>query len=123
MADRRAVALSPGQAYAWTRLAHAEILLFGPSPRMAPLLNRAIAQAPYNPGLVFVRLELSFLAWRHLDPATRERVAEQVRFAAGFRPKRLAVLARERYAMTAVREALADTPELRRQVDYYLRRL
>ena len=122
-ADRRAVSLSPGQAYAWTRLAHAEILLFGPSPRMAPLLNRAIAQAPYNPGLVFVRLELSFLAWRHLDPATLERVAEQVRFAAGFRPKRLAVLARERYAMTAVREALADTPELRRQVDYYLRRL
>ena len=123
MADRRAVSLSPGQAYAWTRLAHAELLRFGPNPRVAPLLMRAIAQAPYDPALVFGRLEISFLAWRHLDPATRERVAEQVRFAASIAPKRLAVMARERYAMTAVRAALADTPESRRQVDYYLRRL
>ena len=122
-ADRRAVALSPGQAYAWTRLAHAELLRYGPTPRVAPLLRRAIAQAPYDPALVFGRLELSFLAWRHLDPALRDMVAEQVRFAAGIAPKRLAVLSRERYAMTAVRDALADTPELRRRVDWHLMRL
>ncbi len=123
MADRRAVSLSPGQAYAWTRLAHAELLRRGPNPRVAPLLERAIAQAPYDPALVFGRLELSFLAWRHLDPALRDMVAEQVRFAASIAPKRLAAMSRERYAMTAVRDALVDTPQLRRQVDYYLRRL
>lgn len=122
-ADRRAVSLSPGQAYAWTRLAHAELLRGGPSSRVSPLLMRAIAQAPYDPVLVFARLELSFLAWRHLDTAVRDLVAEQVRFAASLSPKRLAALSRERYAMTAVRNALDEHPDLRRQVDYHLRRL
>ena len=122
MADRRAVSLSPGQAYAWARLARAELLRHGPSPRVALLLERAIAQAPYDPALVFGRLELSFLARRPLAPAMNDMVAEQVRFAARIAPQRLASLSRERYAMTMVRDALADTPELRRQVDYYLRR-
>ena len=122
-ADRRAVSLSPGQAYAWTRLAHAEMLRHGPNPRVAPLLERAIAQAPYDPALVFTRLELGFLAWRQIDPARRDMFAEQIRFAAGISAERLAVLSRERYAMTAVREALKETPELRRQVDFHLRRL
>ena len=49
--------------------------------------------------------------------------AEQVRFAAGISAERLAVLSRNRYAMSAVREALQETPELRRQVDFHLRRL
>ena len=122
LADRRAVNLSPGQAYAWTRLAHAELLQTGPGPRIAPLLARAIAQAPYDPALLFGRLELSFLTWRQLDPAVRELVAEQVRFAASIDPKRLAALSRERYAISAVRDALIDTPDLRRRVDYLFRR-
>ncbi len=122
-ADRRAVSLSPGQAYAWTRLAHAELLRHGPNPRVAPLLERAIAQAPYDPGLVFGRLELGFLAWRQIDPARRAMFAEQIRFAAGISAERLAALSRDRYAMLAVREALEETPELRRQVDFHLRRL
>ena len=90
---------------------------------MIPLLERAITQAPHDPVLVFGRLELSFLAWGHLDRAMRDMIAQQIRYAASLEPKQLAALSRERYAMTAVREALADTPELRRQVDYYLRRL
>ncbi len=122
-ADRRAVSLSPGQAYAWTRLAHAELLRGGPNPRVTLLLERAITQAPYDPVLVFGRLELSFLVWSHLNPAMRNMIAEQIRFAASLKPKQLAVLSRERYAMTAVREALVATPELRRQVDFHLRRL
>lgn len=121
--DRRAVSQSPGLAYAWTRLAHAELLRHGPNPRVAPLLMRAIAQAPYDPALVFDQLELSFLAWRQIAPAGRALVAEQIRFAASLSAKRLAVLSRNRYALLAVREALKETPELRRQVDYHLRRL
>jgi len=122
-ADRRAVSLSPGQAYAWTRLAHAELLRHGPNPRVAPLLERAIAQAPYDPALLFDRLELGFLAWRQFGPAQRDMLAEQIRFAAGVSAERLAVLSRDRYAMLAVRAALEETPKLRRQVDFYLRRL
>lgn len=122
LADRRAVNLSPGQAYSWTRLVHAELLQTGPNPNIAPLLSRAIAQAPYDPALLFGRLELSFLTWRHLDPALREMVAEQIRFAASIAPKRLVSLSRDRYAVMAVRDAVADTPKLRRRVDYLLRR-
>lgn len=122
LADRRAVNLSPGQAYAWTRLVHAELLQAGPNPKIVPLLKRAIAQAPYDPELLFGRLELSFVTWRHLDPTLREAVAEQVRFAASINPRNLAAMSRERFAITMVRNALAETPELRRRVDYYLRR-
>lgn len=122
-ADRNAVSLSPGQAYAWTRLAHAEILKDKASPQVGLLIERAIVQAPYDPALVFGRLELSFLAWRNLNSAQQAVVADQIRFAASIAPKRLAVLSRKRYAMLAVRNALIDTPLLRRQVDYYLRRL
>ena len=121
-AHRRAVSLSPEQAYVWSRLAHAELLRGGPSPRLGPLLERAIATAPFDPDLVFPRLELCFLTWRQLDPSVRELAAGQVRFAARIAPERLAALARERYAMAAVRDALADTPALRGRVDYYLRR-
>ena len=79
--------------------------------------------APYNPVLVFQRLELCFLTWRNLEPGVRAAAAGQIRFAAGLSPERLAKLAVERYAMAAVREALLPTPDLRDQVDYYLRRL
>ncbi len=122
-AHRRALALSPVQAYAWSRLAHIELLRGGPSPRLAPLLERAIATAPFDPALAFLRLELCFLAWRQLDPPLQALIGEQVRFAAGVSPKRLAVLAKERYAMAAVREALVPVPALRGRVDYFLRRL
>jgi hypothetical protein len=120
---RQAVSLSPVQAHVWTRLAHTELLQNGPSARVSTLLGQAIASAPFNPVLVFQRLELCFLTWRNLDPGVRAAAAGQIRFAASIAPKRLARLAVERYAMAAVREALLPMPDLRRRVGYYLRRL
>ena len=120
---RQAVALSPVQSHVWNRLAHMELLQNGPSAQASVLLERAMATAPYNPVLVFQRLELCFLTWRNLEPGVRAAAAGQIRFAAGLSPERLAKLAVERYAMAAVREALLPTPDLRDQVDYYLRRL
>lgn len=120
---RQAVSLSPVQSHVWTRLAHTQLLQNGPSARASILLERAIATAPYNPVLVFQRLELCFLTWRSLNAEVRAAAAGQIRFAAGVSPERLAKLATERYAMAAVREALLPTPDLRDRVDYYLRRL
>lgn len=111
--DRRGLALSPAQAYVWTRLAHAELLGRGPAPRLGPLLELAIASAPFDRRLVFPRLELCFTVWRQLDAAARESVARQVRFAARLSPQRLAALAKRRHATGLVRDALAETPDLR----------
>lgn len=122
-AHRRAVSLSPAQAYAWARLAYIELLRNGPSPRMAPLLEQAIVSAPFDRQLAFRRLDLCFLVWRQLDPHLRGLAAQQVRFAAEISPVRLAALARKRYAIGAVRDALAPAPALRRRVDYFLLKL
>ncbi|MFQ5958215.1 MAG: hypothetical protein ACE5LF_02490 [Alphaproteobacteria bacterium] len=115
--DRRGLALSPAQAYVWTRLAHAELLRRGPAPRLGPLLELAIVAAPFDRRLTFPRLELCFTVWRQLDPAVHDIVARQVRFAARLRPERLAALAKRRYATGIVREALAETAELRGAFD------
>ena len=123
MAHRRALSLSPAQAYVWARLAHIELLKVGPSPAIGRLLDRAITTAPFDRRLAFTRLELCFLVWRQLSPEVRELAARQIRFAAGISPVRLAALARKRFAIGAVRDALIPLPALRRRVDYFLMRL
>ena len=122
-AHRRGLALSPAQTYAWARLAHAELVREGPGPRIGPLIELSIVTAPYNYALVFRRLELCFMAWRQLDDRMRALVAKQVRFAASYKPRRLAKLAKQRYAISIVRAALADVPDLRDRIDAALLRL
>ena len=116
-AHRRGLALSPAQTYAWARLAHAELLRDGPAPRLGPLLELSIVTAPYNRALVFQRLELCFTVWRQLDDRVRARVAEQVRFAARYELRRLAKMAKRRYATGVARAALAGVPDLRHRFD------
>lgn len=122
-AHRRGLAVSPAQTYAWLRLAHAELVREGPGPRLGPLIELSIVTAPYNYALVFRRLELCFMAWRQLDDRMRAVVAKQVRFAARYKPRRLAKLAKQRYATSIVRAALADVPDLRDSFDAALFRL
>ena len=116
-AHRDGLSLSPAQSYVWARLAHIELLRTGPTRRLGPLLALSMITAPYEYKLVFFRLELCFLVWRQLDNRVRSLVAEQIRFAATYRVKRLAELAKQRYALGMVRAALVDVPELRRRFD------
>ncbi len=122
-AHRRGLRLSPAQTYAWARLAHAELLREGPSPRLGPPLELSILTAPYDYALVFQRLELCLMVWRQLDDHVRALVAEQVRFAARYKLRRLAKLAKQRYATGIVRAALADVADLRYRFDAALLRL
>lgn len=109
---RRALALSPSQGFAWTRLAHGELLRHGLSDRLGPLLALAVATAPYNPNLAAPRLDLCLVAWRRLDAPTRARVDAQIRFVAALRPAALAAIAARRHAVPVVRAALAGDPGL-----------
>ncbi|MFQ5783673.1 MAG: hypothetical protein ACE5H8_02465 [Alphaproteobacteria bacterium] len=122
-AHRRGLRRAPAQAYAWVRLAHAELLRHGPRRGLGPLLELAVASAPFDRRLVFRRLELGFLAWRRLDPQARVLVGRDARFAAGFSPRRLAALAKRRYAAAIVRAVLVDAPHLRQAFDDALRQL
>ena len=113
LAHRRALALSPGQAYAWTRMAYLELARGGPNDDAADFLELGIRTAPNDRRLAFDRLELAFLLWRDLDGGQREMVMDQIRLTAGVSPGKLARLARSRRAAALVRAALAPGSELR----------
>lgn len=115
--QRRSLTLSPARAYVWTRLARAELLHSGPGPRLGPMLELAITTAPFDRRLALQRLELCFLAWRHIDTRLRTLANGQARFAARLSTRRLAEMVKRRYATAIVRAALAPDPELRRKLD------
>ncbi len=122
---RRSLALSPAQPFVWTALLHYEIRqgntglaetgLDGGG--LGALLERSIAVAPSDRRLTFERLELGILAWRRLDPRIQEIVAREVRVAARLDSRRVAAIAKRRFATGIVRGALAGEPELGRAVD------
>lgn len=116
-AHRRALARAPAQAYVWTRLARIDFLRDGPTPALGPVLALAVASAPDDPALRPARLDLAFLAWRRLDAASRATLADDIAGAAAADPLALARLARRRYAIAILRDALAARPVLRRAVD------
>jgi hypothetical protein len=93
----------------------------GPTPGLAPYLRLAILTAPREPKLVLARLDMAFVAWHLMDNTTRALINEQIVIAAGFYSKRLARLAKERYALTIVSRALVSEPRLRRRFDAYYR--
>jgi len=116
-AHRRALARAPAQAYVWTRLARIDFLRDGPTAALGPVLAMAVAGAPDDSALRPARLDLAFLAWRRLDAASRAALAGDIARAAATDPLALARLARRRYAIAILRDALAQRPGLRRAVD------
>lgn len=119
----RSLARSPAQAYAWTRLVRAELVRRGPAPRLGRMLELAITTAPYDRRLALGRLELCFLVWRQVDPRLHDLAKGQTRFAARLNLRRLAEMAKRRYATAIVRNALAEDADLRRRLDAALVKL
>jgi len=103
------LALAPANPFAWTRLAYAESLKNGPSPRVVSALRMALLTAQYEPRLLFVRLELCFQAWAHFGPEDRDLIFKKVRFAWQTQPKRLAELALRIDRVNLVRAALLSS--------------
>ncbi len=108
---RKGLALAPANGFAWTRLAYVETLISGPSEEVAGILEMAMLTAPFEPRLLFLRLELCFLAWPYFDEEDRDLVFQQLRFAWRESAKQLVDLAARAERIELVRDALASTPE------------
>ena len=109
-AARATIRVSPSNLIAWAILAAA---LDARDPAVIPALTRAIAVAPYDPRLRYVRIALAMRHWSRLDAATRVLAAAQIKQAAQVNPRALALQAREYLGLPAVREALQDDLPLR----------
>ncbi len=108
---RKGLALAPANGFAWTRLAYVEILISGPSEEVAGILEMAMLTTPFEPRLLFFRIELCFLAWPYFDEEDRDLVFQQLRYAWRESAKQLVDLATRAERVELVRDALASTPE------------
>jgi len=111
MSLRKGLALAPANGFAWTRLAYVEILISGPSEELAGILEMAMLTAPFEPRLLFFRVELCFLTWPYFDEQDRDLVFQQVRYAWRESAKKLVDLAARAKRVELVRDALASTPD------------
>ena len=114
-AERQSLSLSPAQPYAWVQLFQARIALEGPSEDLSRIFTMSVKTAPTEPPLVMRRLELGLAIWFFLNPEATESLRSQAVIAAQHFPTRLAELAKKRYALQLVYDALADKPELRQR--------
>ena len=108
---RAGLTRGPARPHAWTRLAYAEYLAEGASPRMAQALEMAITTAPFEPRLLFTRLELSLVAWPYFADEGRRLTGDQVRLAWRRSRDRLVELARHTHREDVVRVALSGSAE------------
>lgn len=119
---KNGLALAPANPFAWTRLAYVEFLKSGPSASVVPPLRMAINTAPYEPRLLFPRLELCFNVWPYLDAGVRDLVIRQVLFAWRNDADGLVILARDYHRVDLVRNALSKMPEELARFEALLRR-
>jgi hypothetical protein len=105
------VARAPANPYAWSRLAYAQALAEGWSPRAVAALRLALITAPYEPRLLWSRLRMAFLAWPEMTSEDREVVFQQVRWAWQTDPAELARLSVETKQLNLVRAALLRMPQ------------
>jgi hypothetical protein len=112
---KAALSQSPLQPYVWTRLVQAEIGRDADFALAAGHLRMAVATAPWEPPLVVARLGLAFVLWDQFDASTRDRLAEQIRYAARFFPTALARQARLHRAQEIVLQIVDRDADLLRR--------
>lgn len=122
-AERQSLSLSPAQPYVWVQLLQARLALEGPSAALNPLFIMAIRAAPVEPHLVMRRLALGLSFWTFLDDEAVTLLKQQMVIAARYFPTKLAMMTKKRYALTLVRDALAEDPALRSRFNRIYRRL
>jgi hypothetical protein len=78
---RTGLAMAPASPFAWTRLAHAEILKGGASPEALGAFRFGLETAPFEPRLAIARLTLGVSLWDELQEDDRQLIFKQVRSA------------------------------------------
>lgn len=118
-AHRKALALDPADAYAWTRLVQAMLMRDGAQAKgLEPVLTAAVAASPYDSRLVVARADVGLAAWNRLSERGHALIGRQIRVAAAQSPTALATIARDRFALHRVLTLLEDEPRLLERFAY-----
>ena len=107
---RQGLLFSPARPHAWTRLAFSELQAGGDARQAVAALRMALRVAPYEPGVMFVRLEVGLRLWWSLDPELREQLGEQIRMAWRHSGEQLIATALKTRRVHVVRAALSRSP-------------
>lgn len=122
--DRMAVSLAPTSAFSWMRLAQAHVERDGAGADIAAYLRMSYRTAPYDPRILFPRLDFALAVWNDLPEDVKRATGEQIRVAMEWAPLELVRRTRARYRLAEVRDALRDEPAARARFNilYLLRR-
>lgn len=116
--QRNALARAPGDAYGWTRLAQGLVRHNDASKSPEAVLRFSLALAPYERALILPRIDMALLRWRRLPPALKKQFQDQLRLAAKWAPTGLARVARARFSLNLVMDALRTRPRLMQRFIY-----
>ena len=122
-AYRKALALGPANARAWTMLAFARFADGAAPAEFFPLLHMSLRTGPREPGLSFPRLDIALYYWRLLDPPLKVAMQDQSLIAVNDNPRRLAELTHRRYMLGPVRDMLGVSRYLKWRFDDIYSRL
>lgn len=112
---RAALAGSPLDSYAWTRLLQGDIALGIDGADVVRHARLAIASAPWEPSLITARLGLVFAVWNALDQDMRRSLEPQIFHAARLYPASLARKARLHRVQDQILRTLESDPDLLRR--------
>ena len=108
----KSVALAPLNAYAWARIANANIMLSPPKPEAAVTAWRqSIETARYEPVLLFQRFHLGVVLYRDMSPADIALLKDQTRMAYNWWPYNFRSYCRRKGLVEWAIVLLADNPE------------
>ncbi len=111
--EYKALAASPADAFGWYRMAYLYYSVDGPSQRAMQAWSMSLASAPYEPRLVFPRLQMAMsLGAKFLQQdSARLHVPHLIREAWDDHPDRLAELAMHGSFITVVEDVLRNNPD------------
>jgi hypothetical protein len=111
---RTGLAMAPASPFAWTRLAHAEILKGGASPEALGAFRFGLETAPFEPRLAIARLTLGVSLWDELQEVEKQLIFKQMRstWKSTWKDKtRLTDFALETGRPNLIRAALLKSPK------------
>ncbi|MGE4350921.1 MAG: hypothetical protein AB7E52_01885 [Bdellovibrionales bacterium] len=110
--ERKALAVSPADPYGWYRLAFIYYRMQGPSLSVALAWRESMASAPYEPRLIYPRLQMAMGLGSFLtDEFAKFYVPPLIRDAWNEDPDRLTKLAKEGAFISEVENALRGDPK------------
>ncbi|VAX20092.1 hypothetical protein MNBD_NITROSPINAE04-2434 [hydrothermal vent metagenome] len=121
---RHGLSYSPANSFAWARLGYDYIKQSGsPSENAMKAYRMSLLTASYEPRLLFDRLIFCFYMWDDFSKEDRYLINQQIGFAAGKRPWKLAKIAyKDKNANAIIRSALdSDSEEYKKFAKIYKR--